>query len=224
MMPSGKDDFLRKSASTLGSMYDYVNSLPVLALDCLEPGKTALVIVDMVNGFAREGALKSDRVEALIPVIAGLSEECAKRGIARIAFADSHTEGSPEFGSYPVHCLAGTSESEIVDELKKYPGYLLIPKNSTNGFLEAGFQDWLVLNGAIKNFIVAGGCTDICVLQFALALKAWFNMRNEQSRVIVPVDAVDTYDYGTHDGDLLHVVSLYIMSGSGIEPVKSVTF
>lgn len=224
MLSFGRDDFIRKSSSTLGSMYDYINSLTALPLNCLDQDKTALVIMDVINGFTREGALKSARVEALIQVIAGLSEECGKRGIARIAFADSHAEKSPEFDSYPVHCLAGTSESEIVDELKKHPGYLLIPKNSTNGFLETGFQDWLARNGAIRNFIIAGDCTDICVLQFALSLKAWFNMRNEQSRVIVPVDAVNTYDYGTHDGDLLHVVSLYIMAGSGIEPVKSVTF
>lgn len=223
MILPDRDGFIKKSASTLINMLDYINSLPSLPLDCLEPEKTALVIVDMINGFTREGALKSERIEALIPVIAGLSEECGKRGIPRIAFADCHAEKSPEFGSYPVHCLAGTSESELIDELKKHPGYLLIPKNSTNGFLEEGFRDWLARNGTIRNFIVVGDCTDICVLQFALSLKTWLNMRNELSRIIVPVDAVDTYDLGQHDGDLLNVVSLHIMAGSGIEPVKSVT-
>jgi nicotinamidase-related amidase len=218
-----REDFIRKSASTLGNIYDHINTLKDLPLNCLDPGKTALVMVDVINGFTREGTLKSARMEALIPVIAGLSEECAKRGIARIAFADSHAEKSPEFDSYPVHCLAGTPESEVVDELKKHPGYLLIQKNSTNGLLENGFQDWLERNGRIRNFIVVGGCTDICVLQFALSLKTWFNIRNEKSRIIVPIDAVDTYDSPQHDGDLLNAVSLHIMEGSGIEPVKTVT-
>jgi len=212
--------FIDKSVKTLEGLLDLVDNLPELELNELQYDKTALVIIDMINGFAREGALKSARVEALIPTIAELSGECCKRGIARIMFADNHTDASPEFGAYPVHCLKGTAESELVDELKSPGGYLLIPKNSTNGFLEDDFIKWLKGNGRIKNFIVAGDCTDICIQQFAVTLKTWFNRLDEESRVIVPVNAVDTFDLGLHDGDLLNAVTLFSMAGNGIELVK----
>ena len=32
-----------------------------------DPGKTAILSVDMINGFCREGSLASSRIEAVIP-------------------------------------------------------------------------------------------------------------------------------------------------------------
>lgn len=217
-----REQFLHKSARILGEIHDMLVRLPSLPLDELPSGETVLVIVDMINGFAREGALMSPRVEGLIPVISRLSEECGKRGMAKLAFADSHSEESPEFGAYPLHCLAGTTESDVVEELKALGGYLLIPKNSTNGFLENGFQKWLADNSNIHNFIITGDCTDICIQQFAVTLKTWFNTHNESSRIIIPIDSVDTYDLGMHDADLLNAVTLFSMMGNGIELVSSI--
>lgn len=224
MILKGKGEFLKNCTVTLEGIYDMLSQLPALSLDDLLSENTALVIIDMINGFAREGALQSPRIEALIPAIAVLSQECGRRGITRLAFADNHTEASPEFGSYPAHCLAGTSESEMVDELKQIGGYQLIPKNSTNGFLEDGFAQWIKQNSRIRNFIVAGDCTDICIQQFAVTLKTWFNRRNELSRIIVPIDVVDTYDLGLHGADLLNASSLFSMQVNGVELVSGIKF
>lgn len=217
-----KKDFLESSAKALGEMYDMLAKLPMLRLKDLQAGQTALVIVDMINGFTREGALKSSRIEELIPEIVELAKKCDKSGIAAIAFADNHAEASPEFDAYPPHCVAGTSEGEIVDEIKEAGGYKLIPKNSTNGFHEAEFQEWFMENQQINNFIITGDCTDICIQQFAITLKTWFNMNNRKSRVIVPINAVETYDLGLHNGDLVNAAALYNMMINGIEVVKGV--
>ncbi len=99
-------------------------------------------------------------------------------------------------------------------------GYQLIEKNSTNGYLEPVFQNWLKENSEIDTFIVSGNCTDICVLQFALSLKAHFNRKNENSNIIVPINAVNTYDLDEHDGDLMHAIALYQMMGNDIEVVS----
>lgn len=222
MILKDKSEFLKKSTETLDGIYDMLSLLPALSLDELPSEDTALVMIDMINGFAREGALQSSRIEALIPAIAVLSQECGRRGIARLAFADNHTQASPEFGSYPAHCLAGTSESEMVDELKSIGGYQMIPKNSTNGFLEDEFAQWIKQNSRIRNFIVAGDCTDICIQQFAVTLKTWFNRRNEPSRIIVPTNAVDTYDLGLHGADLLNASALFSMQVNGIELVAGI--
>lgn len=222
MMKTNKDEFLKNSEAALGEMFDMLMNLPALEMQELTGKNTALVIVDMINGFAREGALKSPRVEALIDEITRLSQVCDGLGIAKLAFADCHTEASPEFGSYPVHCLTGTPEGQMVKEIEAVGGYKLIPKNSTNGFLEEEFQTWLGENLHIDTYIVTGDCTDICVLQFAITLKTWFNRQNKKVRIIVPVNMVDTYDLGVHNGDLMHAVALYMMIGNGIEVVKEI--
>lgn len=217
-----KKEFLKRSVETLGEIFDMLEKLPAIQLKDLQGEQTAFVIVDMVNGFAREGALKSPRVGGLIPEIAELSKACNELQITKLAFADCHTEASPEFDAYPAHCMIGTSEGEIVDELREIGGYTLIPKNSTNGFLEEAFQKWFKENAHINTFVITGDCTDICVQQFAITLKAWFNMQNKKARVIVPVNAVETYDFGVHDGDLMNVMALYNMLMNGIEVVVGV--
>lgn len=217
-----KNEFLKRSVETLGEIFDMLAKLPAIQLKDLQGKQTALVIVDMVNGFAREGALKSSRVEGLIPEMAELSKACGELRITKLAFADCHTIASPEFDAYPAHCIEGTSEGEIVDELKEIGGYTLIPKNSTNGFLEEEFHKWLKENEHINTFIITGDCTDICVQQFAVTLKSWFNMKNKKARVIVPVNTVETYDFGLHDGDLMNVMALYNMVINGIEVVAGV--
>ena len=196
--------------------------MPAIRFDDLKEKETALIIVDMINGFVREGALQSPRAETVIPAIESLSKEIDKRSIKKLAFADSHTDKSPEFGAYPTHCLAGTSESEVVDELKRIGGYTLIEKNSTNGFHEEEFKKWLNENQQINTFIITGVCTNICVEQFALTLKTYFNMQNKNARVIVPINTVETYDLGIHDGDLMNTMALYNMIVNGIEVVAEV--
>ncbi len=217
-----KVKFLKRSTEVLDEIFDMLTKLPTLELKEQKSNNTVLIIVDMINGFAREGALKSSRVEKLIPDIAQLSKKCDELEITKLAFADCHTDTSPEFEAYPVHCMAGTSESEIVDEIKEVGGYTLFPKNSTNGFLEDEFQLWLNQNPSINTFIVTGDCTDICITQFAITLKTWFNKQNKKARVIVPINYVDTYDLGLHDGDLTNVMALYNMIINGIEVVQTI--
>lgn len=77
-------------------------------------------------------------------------------------------------------------------------------------------------NKHIDTFIITGNCTDICVQQFAITLKTWFNRQNIKVRVIVPVNAVETYDFGLHDGDLMNVMALYNMMINGVEVVAGI--
>lgn len=69
-----RDQFMKRSMETIKEMLDMLEGLQGIKLTDLQGDRTALVIVDMINGFAREGALKSDRVEELIPEIVRLSK------------------------------------------------------------------------------------------------------------------------------------------------------
>lgn len=209
-------------SKTLNELYAMFSNLKTIELKDLSKNNTVLVIIDIVNGFVHEGALQSTRIEELVPGILNLSKKCGALGIQKIAFADSHTEKSPEFEAYPVHCIRDTFEADIVEELKCEGGYKLINKNSTNGFLEDEFQNWLEQNPSIDTFIITGDCTDICVQQFAITLKTWFNMQDNKSRVIVPVNAVETYDFDIHNAELMNVMALYNMLINGIEIVEEI--
>lgn len=222
MKNANRNEFMKRSEQTLGEILDMLDGLKEISLSELPGKQTALIIVDMINGFVRVGALKSPRGEEIIPDIVKLSENCDKMEIKKLAFADCHTEASPEFGAYPAHCMVGTDEVEVVDEIKTVGGYKLIPKNSTNGFHEAEFRKWLNENPQINNFIVVGVCTDICVQQFAITLKTWFNMQDKKCRVIVPLNAAETYDLGVHNGELVNVMAFYNMIINGVEVVKEI--
>jgi nicotinamidase-related amidase len=217
MVNHKKDEFLKSAAGNMAGIYDAVASHSrEIQLGSLERGSSALIIVDMVNGFVKRGALSSPNVLSLNEKIAGLLKACNKLNIPAVCFADTHSRQSAQFRDFPGHCIGGTEESLVTDEIAAGK-FELIPKNSTNGFLEPAFTSWLGKNGNIDKFIITGCCTDLCVLQFALALKADFNRRDRVSRVIVPAGLTATYDAPRHSASFIDTMSYYNMLQNGIE-------
>lgn len=178
---------------------------------------SVLIVVDINNGFAKKGALSSERVNAIIPEIEKNIALFNKLNLPVIAFNDCHTKNSVEFKFYPEHCLVEDEESLLVEELTKYK-LDIINKNSTNGFLVKEFQDKLkdLLNKGVKNFIVTGCVTDICVKQFALTLRAYLNEHNLQGDVIIPINSIETFDSPIHNANLMNLFSLLEMKSNGI--------
>lgn len=204
-------------------IYSWFSSLSDISLSELTQEKTVHIIVDMINGFVKQGALASKEVLAINNNLADFAKKCNEKNIMTIALADSHTQESPEFDTFPIHCLDGTKESEITDEIKSAADFILVKKNSTNGFIEPEFQK--IINENNKDtFIVTGDCTDMCVMQFAMTLKCDFNRRNIKSRVIVPYELTATYDMQGHDAELSELMALYIMNLNGIEIVRNIKF
>ncbi|MCH4888469.1 cysteine hydrolase [Acidaminobacter sp. JC074] len=177
--------------------------------------KTAVIVVDMINGFAKAGALYSDRVEGIIKNNLKVLETYP---CDHIFLCDHHPDHAEEFKVFPAHCMHGTSEVEVVDELKKYSekGQVIF-KNSTNGFLEPEFRSWLEKSDK-EEFIITGCCSDLCVMHFALSLKTHFNRINKKHQIVVVENAIDTYDISAihHPGDFMHLMSLKMMKDNGI--------
>lgn len=213
-----------EAISCLKDMQTELENQKSLCLEDFKVENTGLVVVDMVNGFVKEGALSSPRVLSINGKTAGLVKACQERGIKAVAFCDSHNETCQEFASYPPHCVCGTAEEELTQEIKAVFSGTIIKKNSTNGFIEPDFQKWLENNNNIENFIICGCCTDLCVLQFALSLKTEFNRRNLNKRVIVVQSLCETYDGGSHGGDISNLFALYNMKTNGIETPKDIVF
>ncbi|CEN21314.1 isochorismatase family cysteine hydrolase [Paraclostridium sordellii] len=185
----------------------------------LDLSKTMLFIIDMNNGFAKKGALYSDRIEDLINPITNLAKILEAKNCEIIAFTDSHNKDSIELRSYPTHCLENDYESKIVDEISTIKNLKVIPKNSTNGFFcleDKNFKN-------MDNIIVVGDCTDICIYQFVVTLKAYFNQNNIDKNIIVPMNLVDTYHIDNiHNAEIMNIVFLNSMIQNGVEVIKEI--
>src|SRR5215211_279005 len=206
-----------------------------LAQVIADPASAAIFSSDMIIGFCERGNLASARVGALAEPVVDLFQRAHALGLRHFVLAqDTHHPETPEFDAWPVHCVRGSDEAETIPELQALPFANLltvIEKNSLHPALETEFDPWLDAHPALRTAIVVGNCTDLCVYQLAMHLRVRHNARNVPGvSVIVPADAVDTYDLPVeavlvirglpHPGDFFHQVFLYHMALNGIQVVR----
>jgi nicotinamidase-related amidase len=234
------EHLLTKSRPFLRWVVDWRNNLSNASLDEIiagEPEKVLILSEDLVKGFCTVGPLSSPRVAAIVAPAVALFEAAYERGVRHfILTQDAHPEDSVEFNQYGPHCVVGSEEAETVDEIASLPFFeemIIYPKNSVDSAIDTDLPNWLDIHPEVTRFIVVGDCTDICTYQSAMYLRVRENaLQRYESRVIVPVNAVDTYDLPVklaeeigatpHDGDLLHLIFLYHMMLNGIEVVESI--
>lgn len=242
------DSFLYNTRPFMNYLFDFYSNLDGRKLsdilrDAKGPENISILVVDMLNGFCKSGQLSSQRVGDIIEPIKNLINISYRMGIKNIIFLnDSHDEHAKEFMSFPKHCVKGTDESNIVDELKEIINgeAVIYEKNSLNPFFGGEYEDgndflkviMEMLKDGKTTFIVVGNCTDLCVYQTAISLKMIGNANNKEVNIIVPSDYVDTYDISVktaerlktipHDGDLLHTIFLYHLYINGIMVIKEI--
>ena len=210
-----------------------------------------LIIVDEVNGFATVGAgnlapqTPNEQVSTMVSETNRLAHSFIEQGMPILAFLDTHESGKPE-PPYPPHCERGTGEEELVPELKwieKEPLSTLVRKDCINGFI-GSFQpdgsnaiiDWVKEN-SVKNVLVVGICTDICVMDFVLTILSARNhgMLQGLNEVVVYDKGCSTYNLpgdvvkeiglppsASHPQDLTHYMGLYFMASRGAQLVDEV--
>ncbi len=215
-----KTKTLELMQKTFSNFIDYVNNnIEHMSVENFNPDETMLVIIDMVNGFVREGALSSPYVDKIASKISEFAQKCEDLKIPIIAYADTHEENSTEFRSFPAHCIAGTSEAELIDELKKIKSIVKIEKNSTNSFLAKNPLE--IAKNNVKNILVTGCVTDICVRDFSKTMRKYLDENNIDANIYMFENLIETYDIeGIHDRQLEHILALYDMKNSGINIVK----
>jgi nicotinamidase-related amidase len=231
-------NFVDRSKEFLSALVTWERDLHTITWSDLhaeaQQGRVALISVDMINGFCYEGLLSSPRVKDIIPAVVASFKGAYNIGVREFVLAqDCHTPDAVEFADFPPHCQAGTSESNTIPELANLPfadHYQVIFKNSLNAFYGTSLGEWLETHRHLSAAVIVGDCTDLCVHQTALHMKLYANAYNLKMRVIVPENAVQTYDVsvGTanaigalpHDGDFMHLVFLYHMRLNGVEVVR----
>ncbi|MDQ3855827.1 MAG: isochorismatase family protein, partial [Chloroflexota bacterium] len=238
MADMGSMTATRQDTEFLEWLAEWRRGLPTATLE--DPAATAVVVVDMVNGFCKTGNLASDRVGALIPPVVRVLEDAARAGVTRVLVAeDTHRPNDREFKAFPPHCIAGSGEEKTVDEIMAVSSaskFEVFPKPTVNISIGTGMDERLaqMLDEGVNTFVVIGDCTDLCVYQAATFLRLAANQKDRDARIIVPATAVDTYDMSLetarsvgalpHPAELLHEVFLYHMAILGCEVVADVAW
>ncbi|MDP2895205.1 MAG: isochorismatase family protein [bacterium] len=91
-----------------------------------------LIVVDMLEGFCREGypLFCGEDAVKIIPFVKKKIEEYDKQGLPMIFVADNHAPDDKEFQLFPPHCVNGTKEAEVIPGLfEAARRRVLIPKN-----------------------------------------------------------------------------------------------
>ncbi len=233
-------NFVEQSSQFLSALVEWERNLSRISWNDLreeaQQGRVALFSVDMTNGFCHEGALSSPRVENIIPAVVAAFEGAYNIGVRNFVLPqDRHTPDALEFADFPPHCQIGTREAETIPELADLPFadiYNIVPKNSLSVYYGTSLGTWMDGHRDLSAAVIVGDCTDFCVYQMALHLKLHANAYNLKTRVIVPENAVQTYDMPVetanavgalpHDGDFLHLVFLYHMRLCGVEVVREI--
>ena len=160
-----------------------------------------VLVVDMVRGFLEPGhnLYCGDEARKIIPNVRALLEREQQNGSNVLFISDHHDPDDLEFQIFPVHCVKGTEEPDVITELAQFAtSSNVVPKNRYSGFYNTDLAQRLELLKPEK-LVVCGVCTDICVLHTTS------DARNRDYTVEIPADCVATFDPDAHSWALRHL-------------------
>jgi len=139
---------------------------------------TAVIVVDMQNDFVKEGgSLLIVSANESIKNIKLLLHNARKKKVIVVYTQDTHFNGDKEWDIWPVHCKKGSNGWKIIDELKPVEGEMVFEKNRYDGFYETQLEHYLSHVWRIKNLIIVGTVSSICVLHTAASAGLrWYNL------------------------------------------------
>ena len=128
--------------------------------------KEALLVLDMLNDFVREGApLEVPDNRKIIPAVRREIGRARRRGNPVIYVCDNHRVDDKEFTKYnwPPHAVRGTEGQKVIDELKPQNRDIIIKKTYYSAFYKTRLQAILKELG-VGALRLTGCLTHVCVL------------------------------------------------------------
>lgn len=171
--------------------------------------------IDMVNGFVNAGSLADKTIKGAIPEQIRLIEKFVneEQGISFIK--DNHEKGCAEFNRFPEHCIKGTLEAELADELKPYEkDSLIYLKNSTSAMFAPNMISDLEAMKNLKEVVATGCLTHICVPNFLIPLKCYFDQQNRDVNIFAVKNAIGNIN--SKDKAYQDEAAYYLMESNGI--------
>ena len=188
-------------------------------IEKLRKVRELLITIDMVNGFVKEGLLAAPSIMRIVPRQKELLEEASNdKNTGTVFIRDSHPIDAVEFKTYGIHCVEGTKETEVIDELKEYEKYgITYFKNSTNMMYAPNFMDDLIRFYNLERIRLMGCLSEVCVENGAIGLRTFLDQINKDIEVCVHVDAIDTFDAPGHDANIITDNAIKKMQANGIK-------
>ena len=156
--------------------------------------KRVLVVIDMLNGFLGKGhnLYCGPQGRAIIPFVREKIKEYKESGDPVIFLCDSHDPDDKEFEIFGRHCITGTHEAEIIEELRPLAeGAICLPKKKYFDFFTPELVETL-RRLAPEVVELVGVCTNICIFFAAEEL------RKRDYRVRVYERGVASFDEQAH--------------------------
>jgi len=189
--------------------------------------KRALIIVDMVNGFAKEGgSLYDPAINKLIPRQVKLVKETLNKEDALVVFIkDTHDNNSVEFDRFgnTGHCVRESGEEEVVDLLSVFEGLdnvISFEKNSTSFMEIDDFRKLIDTTSNIEEIEVVDCCTDICISNSVIPMMNHFDQQNKRVDVKVYEDLTETFDSEKHNRGEYSKAAYLLMAQQGAKILK----
>jgi nicotinamidase-related amidase len=140
----------------------------------LDPDQTAVVVVDMQNGFCHpDGSLYAPDSEAAIEPVGALVDRARGAGASVVFTRDVHPPEQfedahyyDEFDRWGEHVVEGSWEAELVSDLDPRADDLVVEKHTYDAFHETQLEGWLDAHN-IRDLVVCGTLANVCVLHTA---------------------------------------------------------
>jgi len=179
----------------------------------------ALLIIDVQNDFCPGGTLPVPAGDLVVAPLSRVAALFAAAGLPVLASRDWHPAITGHFieygGSWPRHCVQGSSGAAFHPELQLPPGCLVISKgfdaasdgySAFDGRLEDGrSMQQLLADLEVTQLYVGGLATDYCVKETVLAAV------RSGIKVTVLEDAIAGVDL--HPGDSLRAIETMKFAG-----------
>ncbi len=124
----------------------------------VDPGRAALLVIDMQNFFRR---LVRPVLKNLLPVI----ETCRRNDISVIFTQHGHTDPRSDGGAlwqwWGEAILYGTTDWNLIPEMKTHPKDKILPKKRYSAFFETDLEAFLRAKG-IRDVIISGVMSNLC--------------------------------------------------------------
>jgi nicotinamidase-related amidase len=139
-----------------------------------DPDRTAVVVVDMQNGFCHpDGSLYAPGSEAAIEPCASLVARAREAGAQVVFTRDVHPPEQfedahyyDEFERWGEHVLEDSWEAELVDGLDPAEEDLVVVKHTYDAFHQTELEGYLDAH-AIDDLVICGTLANVCVLHTA---------------------------------------------------------
>jgi nicotinamidase-related amidase len=140
----------------------------------VDPDRTAVVVVDMQNGFCHpDGSLYAPNSEAAIEPVTEVVEDARAVDIPVVFTRDVHPPEQfdenhyyDEFDRWGEHVVEGSWDAELVEELRPREDEPVVVKHTYDAFYQTELEGWLESHN-VDDLVICGTLANVCVLHTA---------------------------------------------------------